>query len=129
MSNDDAKERFFDALDTFTKLDKSARSSSSKIDDKSFKKVIIDLDAAIPGLEGANLGRAILLKALSLYWIYYKGLSKKNIFEIINNPIEKDPILMESHELSLKGKSILVKSNAPDNDIKWADDLIRKTTQ
>jgi hypothetical protein len=123
----DANERFLEAVKSFQKLEKAARSGSAGADEKSFRKVIIDLDAAIPGLEGLHLGRAMLLKAQSLWWIYFLGLNEKNIFGIINNPEKKNQLLAESHELALKGKNILVNHNASDREISWADDLFRKT--
>jgi len=122
----DAEERFFDAARAFQKVDEAARSHEEDVKEDAFKRVIIDIDAAIPGLEDLFLARAKLLKAHAIWWIYWLRL-KTNTPKFFDPSMPKDPLLVESHALAIEGRKILKKLKAPKADLKYADDLVAKS--
>ncbi|MGH2543873.1 MAG: hypothetical protein ACRDIB_13810, partial [Ardenticatenaceae bacterium] len=68
MLNQDAQERFRGAAMAFSKIDQKLRDSGPySVEPDELKEVSIDLDAAIPGLNGVMLGRALVLKGDVLF--------------------------------------------------------------
>ena len=121
----DAEERFFDALRAFQKADDAARSVEAGVSEDAFKRVIIDIDAAIPGLEELFLARAKLLKAHALWWLYWLQLKAQP--PRFYDPTEpKDRLLIESHTLAVEGRRILKKLRVSKDELKYADDLVAK---
>lgn len=119
----DAEERFFEAVQTFKQAEEAARADVGNIDEKAFRRAILDLDAAIPGLEGLQRGRATVLKGQSLWWISFSKLSGKVLFEVG----AEDPERTEAHRLAVEGLTILEQNDAPNHDLAWAQDLVKKT--
>ena len=123
MGSKDAEDRFFEAVRNFRIADDKARNGGpSSIDAQAFKMAEIDLDAAIPGLSGVMLGRALLLKADCLYRQYLAGLDKVSIFEVIASV---DPLLKEGHTCALKGRKILEELGST-VDLPWANDIVSR---
>lgn len=121
MGDRDAEERFFEAVNNFRTADEKAR-SDFKIDEQAFQMVIIDLDAAIPGLTGVTLGRALVLRAGCLYWLHLAKLSRARFFDVT---APRDPLLTEGLAYALKGRKILEEAGSA-RDLAWADDLVEK---
>src|SRR6266700_2317109 len=124
--NDDAEERFFLAGRALEKAEQAARSDLQAGNPNDFKKAVIDLDAAIPGLEGLSLARAKLLKAHALWWMYFLGL-RTNHPKFYDPTQPEDPLLAESHALAVEGRKLLKRFKAPSEDLEFADDLVAKT--
>lgn len=120
---DDAEERFFDAVRAFQGAEKAARADMTHVDEKAFRRAIIDLDAGITGLDGLQLGRAKLLKASALWWIDWSRLGQRSLLEAG----KVSPELTEAHELAVAGLSLLKRSGASDSELSWANDLVEKT--
>jgi hypothetical protein len=122
MGNFDAEQKFFEATKTFKIAEEKARKFN--IDANKFRMVVIDLDAAIPGLDGIMLGRALLLKAYCLYWLYLDKISKnKSILDAVMAPT--DPLIKEGLSYAMKGLEILEKHGST-VDFPWANGLINE---
>lgn len=119
----EAEERYFLAGRALQKAEEAARSDVRPGNRNDFQKAVIDLDAAIPGLEGLSLARAKLLKAHALWWMYFLGLKGK--FYDPTQP--EDPLLAESHALAVEARKLLKRCKAPAEDVKFADGLVAKT--
>lgn len=125
MGDADAEDKFFEAVEEYKTAEKKARERENN--PERFRLIIIDLDAAIPGLDGVTLGRALLLKASCFYWLYLlKTRSHKDIFEAANAP-EPDTMLKEGLPYALKGRELLQKLGST-VDLPWANDIVRKMT-
>jgi len=118
-----AKEKFFRAVRTHQTASEKARMPGAKIDALAFQNVILDLDAAIPYLEGIWSGRALVLKADSIYWLYLAELTKSKVYR----ELPKDPLWEEGLSCALKGRQIL-RERGSDADLPWADDIVNKLT-
>ena len=121
-----AEERFMDAVRAFQRAEEQSRANSRNITPKVFQRVVIDLDAALPGLEGLTKGRATLLKAQAMWWQYFVGLSQ-NPPKFFDPSAPTDPLLTESHRVAIAGRELLQQLKAPQSDLDWADDLVKKT--
>jgi len=122
MGNMDAKEKYFEAFNVFRVTEEKARART--IDANKFQMVIIDLEAAIPGLDGIMLGRALLLKACCLHWLHLDKIRKyKTIFDACTTP--PDPLLKEGFSCALRGREILEKLRST-VDLPWANDIVNK---
>ncbi len=121
---DDARERFLDAVRSMQETE-----AKTQKDEKPFRMVVIDLDAAIPGLSELDKGRAIYLKAKALWWIYILRLSVMDEVKQLTSISQKQPALSECHELAVQGKEILVSNGANKVEIDWVEDLIKKSEQ
>ena len=125
MGNMDAVDKFFEAVGAFKLADESARAGNLKnIDARTFRSIIIDFDAAIPGLEDENLGRALLLKATCFYWLYLSELAHKRsvLFDVDAPP---NPLRVEGLSYALKGRDILQKLGRT-KELPWANDIVSK---
>lgn len=125
MGTIDAKQKFSEAVNTYKVADEKAKSGGlNKIDARTFKMVIIDLDAAIPGLTGIMLGRALLLKACCLYWLHLDKLTKhQSILSVVEAP--PDPLLKEGLSCAMRGRKIL-EEHGSKVDLPWANDTVNK---
>jgi hypothetical protein len=119
----DAEERFMEAVQAFKKAEDAARAELGNIDEKAFRRAIIDLDAAIPGLEGLQLGRAMVLKGQALWWISFAKQSGKILFDVE----AENPERAEAHQLAVEGLALLEQNDAAEHDMSWANDLVEKT--
>ena len=127
MGNLDAEEKFFEAVEAFKPVDEKARAGSLKdIDARAFRSVMIDLDAAIPGLIDENLGRAKLLKAACCHWLYLNNLALKAKSIVFVRDAAPDPLRHEGLSYALEGRKVLEECGGSANDLKWANDTIRK---
>lgn len=122
MGNKDAEQRFSEAVKSFWIADDKARGDLGNIDTKAFQMVIIDIDAAIPGLSGVMLGRALVLKAACFHWLYLEKLSKVLLFDVDEPP---DPLLEEGLSYALRGRKILEELGCTE-DIPRANDVVEK---
>ena len=126
MGNLDAEEKFFEAVEAFKPVDEKARAGSLKdIDARAFRSVMIDLDAAIPGLTDENLGRAKLLKAVCCHWLYLVNLSKKKSILFVRDA-GPDPLLQEGLSYALEGRKVLEECGGSAHDLQWANATVRK---
>jgi hypothetical protein len=124
---DSAEERFIDAVRAFQQAEEAARANAANTPPAAFQRVIIDLDAALPGLDGLSKGRALVLKAQALWWQYFVRLSQ-NAPKLYDPSAPADPLLAESHLVAVEGRKLLQRLKAPQSDLAWADDLVKKTT-
>lgn len=127
MANTHAREKFFEAVNTFRSADDQARSGGlDKIDAQAFQMVIIDLDAAIPGLTGAMLGRALVIKGQCIYWLHLDNLVKSGkesgLLDVDTLP---DPRLKEGLSCAMKGRNILEELGNT-AELPWANDVVNK---
>ena len=129
MGNTNAEAKFFDAVNSFRFAEQAARANMNQIDQRAFKMVVIDLDAALPGLDDVTRGRALLLKAASLHWLYVSQLSAYDSVFAMLNDIEGQAQLKSLREealsWALQGRAVVVESGTP-SDLAWADDLASK---
>ena len=125
MGNIDAEQKFFEAVKTYRVSDEKAKSSGlNEIDVRIFQMVIIDLDAAIPGLMGVMLGRALLLKASCFHWLHLDKLIKhQSILSVVHAP--PDPLLKEGLSYAIRGRKILEELGAK-AELPWANDIVDK---
>jgi hypothetical protein len=123
LGDAEAEEKFRDAVEEYQAAEQKALERENN--PERFKLIIIDLDAAIPGLDGVILGRALLIKASCFYWLYLlKTRSYKSIFEAANAP-DPDPMLKEGLPYALEGRELLQKLGST-SDIPWANDIVKK---
>lgn len=121
MSDAYAVQRFEEAVGAFRALETKLREDlHSSQDAKKVDAVLIDLGAAIPGLDGEDLGRALVFKAYATHWRIMTELGRKSVFDVINAPV--DPRLVEALEEARKGQALL---RAPE-DIQWAEATVRQ---
>ena len=129
MGNSDAEAKFFEALNSFRLAEEAARANWSQIDQRAFKMVVIDLDAALPGLDGVTRGRALLLKAASLHWLYVGQVSAyDSVFAMLNDTegqAQLESVRKEALSWALQGREVVAESGTP-SDLAWADDLVSK---
>ena len=119
MSDAHATQRFQEAVQAFRGLEEKLRGKISSVAPKKIDAVLIDLAAAIPGLTGEDLGRAMVFKAYVFHWRYLTELSKKVLFNV-DAPV--DPRLTEALEEARKGRELL---RAP-GDLKWAEATVEQ---
>lgn len=129
MGNTDAEAKFFDAVNSFRFAEQAARANMSQIYQRAFNMVVIDLDAALPGLDGVTRGWALLLKAASLHWLYVGQFSAyDSVFAMLNDTegqAQLKSLREEALAWALQGREVVVESGTP-SDLAWADDLVSK---
>lgn len=127
MGSRDAETKFSDAENSYILAEQAARGDMSQIDQRAFKMVVIDLDAALPGLDGVRRGRALLLKAASLYWLYEGRMSEyDSMFAVLKDAEGRAQLqsqLEEASSWALEGREILAEIGTP-SELAWADDLV-----
>jgi hypothetical protein len=119
MSDAYAVDRFMQAAHAFQALEAKLREDTQGVDPKKIDAVLIDLHAAIPGLDGEDLGRALVFKAYVTHWRFLTELGKKNVFDVIGAPV--DPRLVEALDEARRGRVLLRTAN----DIKWAEETVK----
>ena len=119
MGNIDAKQKFFEALDTCRAADERLR-SQRVIDERAYQKVITDLDAAIPSLTGVMLGRALLLKAHSLRRLFLAKLLEMPVY--IEDDLPYD-LLKVALLCATRGRQIIEELGNTE-DLTWANGLV-----
>ena len=128
MTQKDAEDRFIQACHAFKDLDEKARENIFKggMDKKAFELVLIDFDAAIPGLTGRMLGHAHGFMASCYYWICLIELRE----EAKASPLydfdaaRKNPTRAAGLAAAKRARDILTK--IPGEDLGWIEDLIKK---
>lgn len=120
MSDAFASQRFNDAVQAFQALEDALRSRAGSVDGRKIDAVLIDLEAAIPGLDGQDLGRALVFKAYATHWRYLTELQKKNIFEVIDEGV--DPRLKQALADARQGEQLLTDAG----DRAWAASTIQQ---
>ena len=120
MSDAYAFQRFSDAVQAFRALEDALRSGAGSVDGRKIDAVLIDLQAAIPGLDGEDLGRALVFKAYATHWRYLTELDKKNIFEVIEEGV--DPRLKVALADAKQGEQLLTDVG----DRAWAASTIQQ---
>ena len=121
MSDAYATQRFHEGLRAFQALEAPLREGLGRgVDAKKIDAVLIDLDAALPGLDGQERGRALFFKAYVLDWRRIVEFSGKSVFEAIETP--PDPRIDLALEALRQGRALL---QDPD-DIARADDLAKR---
>lgn len=129
MGNKDAENRFFEAVNSFRSAEQMARANMSEIDQRAFKMVLIDLDAALPGLDGVMRGRALLLKAASQHWLYFAQVSAyESVFALMKDTEGKarlESLREEGLSWALQGREVVAELGAS-SDLDWANDLVSK---
>lgn len=123
MSDAFAVQRFSDAVQAFRALEDSLRSRAGSVDGKKIDAVLIDLQAAIPGLDGQDLGRALVFKAYATRWRYLTELHKKNIFQVIDEGV--DPRLTQALADAQEGERLLTTAS----DRAWAASTIQQLNE
>jgi hypothetical protein len=101
-------------------LEGELRKDLHSVDGKKIDAVLIDPRAAIPGLEGEALGRALVFKAYVTHWRYLTELSEKSILEMIGAPVE--PRLIEALDEARRGRDLLRTAS----DFKWAEATVKQ---
>ena len=120
MSDTYAVDRFMQAVHAFQPLEVTLREDTQKVDKERIDEVLIDLRAAIPGLDGEDLGRALVFKAYVTHWRFLTELDKKSVFDVIGAPI--DPMLIEALDEARRGRGLLRTAS----DVKWAESTVMK---
>jgi hypothetical protein len=127
MLGSDAERKFFEAVHMFKKFDDRLRQNPD-VDEKSFRMVIVDLDAVIPGLSGLFKGRALMLKGLCLDNIHtIRMIHDSPLVYDLNVAKKLEPIAREAHKCIKDGHKILMKENISQEEKDWVDDVLRKT--
>ena len=128
---DNAEEKFEDAVFAYEQVRKNIMKRRffevEQTDMQKFQEIVIDLDAAIPGLEGGLiLGGALLLKAECLHWIYLGSVmdSELNQSSQDTDRLSHESLFSQGLQLALKGKEILVSDGAGENYLSWADSIL-----
>jgi hypothetical protein len=132
MSNADAFTRFIDAARTFHGVEDRLRAGDDAVELRMIDGVVIDLDAAIPGLTDVDLGRALVLKGHVLWWRNMLEMRKEirsqtsrgrvPLFDVDKSP---DPRMAEAFSSASKGFELL-KTHGTDHDRSWAEDVVSK---
>jgi hypothetical protein len=127
MSAKDAEDRFIEAVHAFKDADEKARKDMKRgVNKKVFQLVLIDLDAAIPGLEGRMLGHAYGFKASCYDWIrtaeVMEAAKGSRLFDVYAS--RKSPTRAAGLSAAKKARSILAK--IPNEDLGWIEDLIEQ---
>jgi hypothetical protein len=121
MSDAYATRRFHEALRAFQALESPLRESLGRgVDARKIDAVLIDLDAALPGLDGEERGRALIFKGYVLQWRHIVESSSLSIFDAIDAP--PDPRIEQALEAVRQGRALL---QDPD-DVARADELTRR---
>jgi hypothetical protein len=109
MSDAYARDRFMEAAGRLHRLEPELRERPGAVDAKKVDAALIDLNAAIQGLDGEDLGRALVLKAYATQWRYLVELGqKKSIFEVLKEGKPgADPRLVEALADAKKGQALL----------------------
>jgi hypothetical protein len=120
MSDTYAVKRFLEAVSVFQTLEEKLRTDLHSVDGKKIDAVLIDLRAAIPGLEGEELGRALVFKAYATLWRYMTELTEKSLLENIGKPV--DSRLVEALDDARRGRNLLRAAS----DFKWAEATVKQ---
>jgi len=121
MSDAYASERFREALHIFQALEAKLRKNLQGVEGKEIEAVLIDLRAAIPGLDGEELGRALVFKAYVTLWLNTTEMVKRRRF-LYDPSAPVAPRLIEALGDARRGRGLL----RDGDDTKWADATIEK---
>ena len=110
-----AEEKLAEAAGRFIRYDTRWRQGQAgAAGETELREILIDLDAAIPGLEGAPLGRALVLKAHALYYRWLSAVqSRKLLFYDPSAPDLRAPD-REAWEAVTRGRALLAQ-HEPDS--------------
>ena len=127
MSSPDAEGRFMEAVHAYRAADEKARKDPLRgVDKKAFRLVLVDLEAVIPGLSGAMLGRAYGLTASCYYWLrtaeLFEESKTKSLFDL--EAARKSPTRKAGIAAARKALGILAK--VPGEDVAWLEDLVKR---
>jgi hypothetical protein len=120
MSEPDAHDRFMQAARAHEVADGKGRTGAAP-DKRAFQLILIDLEAAIPGLDGFDLGRAYGLVASCHHWLYLAALREMPFFDVHAPP---NPNRKAGLAAAEKARKLLAK--APKHDRKWIDSLLER---
>ncbi len=111
-----ASRKFEEGALTFSRLDAQIRIDPGDVSTSDLRCVVADMEACIPGLSGAELGRAYLIKASCLYYDFVFG-SRRKFFD----PRLKPPA--EALVCARKGLDLLA-GHSPE-DLSWAESVVK----
>jgi hypothetical protein len=117
---DFAAEKLEEAVASFARLEEKFRASKIReVPRAQIQAVMTDLDAAIPGLSGAERGRALLLKAMCFEYRFLHRLSQSPLYD----PSSPDSQLpRNAMDCAVQGRALLEKHAK--EDVPWADSVI-----
>ena len=125
MGNADAENKFYEVLMAIKKLyTENDKVPIISTDEKVFQMILVDIEAALPGLTDVKLGRALLIKADCLYWLLLKKWYN-NSPRLVAVDSDPDPLIKGALTCALKGRKILKESGSTE-DLPRADDFIKK---
>jgi hypothetical protein len=112
-----AADKFYEISLTFFRVDELFRANQADVSSEDLTSLVADSDAVIPGLSGADLGKAKMIKATCLYYDFLK-----------HPPIFYDPQQgwrppAEALECARSGRALLAKHQP--GLVKWADSVLR----
>ncbi len=128
MTKRDAEIKFFEAVRNFRTAEEAAKGLPKNLDQRAFRAVQIDLDAALPGLDSIARGQALLLKAASQYWIYVGQVSEyDSAIDLLDDETGQahlESLRNEALSWALQGKEIVTIYGTA-SDLSWAESLIK----
>jgi hypothetical protein len=127
MSNRDAQERFVNAAKTFHGLEPALQAGGPNVDPLTIEEVVSDLDAAIPGLTGEDLGRALVFKGYALLWrriVEIRSDVRRAELAMLRGE-KADSRLAAALEGAIRGRELL-QAHGTEKDRRWADDVVNK---
>jgi hypothetical protein len=119
----EAEEKFREAAMAFKQLDDKFRAEGiGAISANDMQAILIDLDAAIPGLTELMLGRALVLKGDLFFRMHLFSLRNQRLYD----PDAPTPLLDEGLPHAKKGLGLLEKHGASPRDLAWATSVVQK---
>ena len=110
-----ADDKFREISLTFFRLDEQFRANPADVSSEDLKSLVADVDAVLPGLSGADLGKAKMVKAACLYDDFLKHTP------MLYDPSWRPPA--EALECARSGRALLAKHQP--GLVSWADSVLR----
>ena len=119
-NNPDSERKYGDAIASCKNADRKSK-EESKIDEHGYKLALTDLNAALPGLAGITLGKALMYKT----WCLLQIFQAKQFQSLVYMEEPDDPILNEGQKCGLEAKKLLEQNNASVDEIKFINSILQ----
>src|SRR5262245_37754715 len=99
-----ASERLRSAATAFREIEARLRRLRRGVEESELEAVVVDIDEALSGLAGAELGRALVFKAHVLWWQHFLRLTGSKSQE---NDETTDPRVQKGIVCAMEGRALL----------------------
>jgi hypothetical protein len=118
-----ASERLRQAHARFYELETRLRRARASVDATELDEVVAAIDEALPGLAGAELGRALVFKADVLWWQHFLRLTRAARWA----EDADDPAVQQGISCAVEGRALLRRDpDSTEAERSFADEVVRR---